>query len=103
MLSKPVNKLGRKKYYKYQGEGNAKYASVRQNYHVDHFAEEMRRREDIQLLEVPLFSPCTWLAVSAGNIGFGAFLFDTPATGYAAAEMYVLDIFCKLRIYSESS
>lgn len=60
--------------------------TVELNYQVHHFAEEMRRKEDIQLLEVPIFSPRLWLDVSAGNTGFGVFLLGTPAGEFELDE-----------------
>lgn len=52
------------------------------NYHIDHLEEEIRCRDEIQLLEGPILLVCPWCAVfvvSVGNMGFGAFLFEKPA------------------------
>ena len=55
-----------------------KIHKTNQNYQVNHLAEEMRRKEEIQLLEGPILSPRVGSVDSAGNNGFEAFLFEMP-------------------------
>ena len=46
-----------------------------------HLAEDMRCRDEIQLLEGPTLLPCPWpgLAASEDRAGFKEFLFEGPA------------------------
>lgn len=48
--------------------------------HINHLDEEMRRKEEIQLLDGPELSPFPWLVfASVDNIGFEAFPFTATA------------------------
>lgn len=65
-----------------------------------HLEEDMRCRDDIQLLEGPILIPCSCrgLEGSADKAGFKGFLFEVPA-----GECEVEGIFASPKIYQKEN
>lgn len=61
--------------------GREKKSNILDEYTTRHFEEEMRRREEIQLLEGTVLSPCPWpvFVISDDKLDLETLPFGTPA------------------------